>query len=200
MTDSFQKVAVLDNFYQTSLFYPMPVVMVTTVSESGFTNIGSYSLCFPFGIADRHSMMLISRCDSNTAINIRRTRLAALNFIPYKKSYLKNAVRLGYPGQTTEEKQRESLFKLIPSMRDKKKEKTIYPEIIEEAVEIIECTWEDDPEIFNYKGSKEESHFLLTINSLHCQWTMATGIANISGLQGMGAHTGNLSLQIRVLM
>ncbi|GAH98711.1 unnamed protein product, partial [marine sediment metagenome] len=40
MTDSFQKVSVLDNFYQTSFFYPMPVVMVTTVSESGLTNIG----------------------------------------------------------------------------------------------------------------------------------------------------------------
>ena len=43
MTDDFQKVAVLDNFYQTSFYYPMPIVMVTTLSESGITNIGSYS-------------------------------------------------------------------------------------------------------------------------------------------------------------
>jgi len=166
MTDSFQKVSVLDNFYQTSFFYPMPVVMVTTVSESGLTNIGSYSLCFPFGIADRHSMMLISRGDSNTAVNIKRAGLAALNFIPYNKKYLTNAVRLGYPGQTAEEKQKESIFTLLPSMRNRKEKNIKYPEIIEEAVEVIECTWENNPNIFTYKGSKEESHFLLTIDNI----------------------------------
>jgi len=166
MTDDFQKVSVLDNFYQTSSYYPMPVVMVTTISESGTTNIGSYSLCFPFGIAGRHSMMLISRGDSNTSVNIRRTKLAALNFIPYNKKYLANAVRLGYPGQTTEEKQKESIFTLLPSMRDGKKKNKKYPEIIEEAVEVIECTWEDDPDIFSYKGSEGESHFLLIIDNI----------------------------------
>ena len=166
MTDDFQKISVLDNFYQTSFYYPMPVIMVTTLAESGNTNIGSYSLCFPFGIAGRHSMMLISRGDSNTAINIRRTGLAALNFIPYDKKYMKNAVRLGYPGQTTEEKQKESIFTLLPSMRERKIKDTKYPEIIEEATEIIECTWEDDTDIFNYVGTKEEGHFLLIIDNI----------------------------------
>ena len=166
MTDDFQKVSVLDNFYQTSFYYPMPVIMITTLAESGNTNIGSYSLCFPFGIAGRHSMMLISRGDSNTAINIRRTGLAALNFIPYDKKYMKNAVRLGYPGQTTEEKQKESIFTLLPSMRERKIKDTKYPEIIEEATEIIECTWEDDTDIFNYVGTKEEGHFLLIIDNI----------------------------------
>jgi len=37
MVDSFQKVSVLDNFYHTSFFYPMPIVLVTTVSESIIT-------------------------------------------------------------------------------------------------------------------------------------------------------------------
>ena len=166
MTDDFQKVSVLDNFYQTSFYYPMPVIMITTLAESGNTNIGSYSLCFPFGIAGRHSMMLISRGDSNTAINIRRTGLAALNFIPYDKKYMKNAVRLGYPGQTTEEKQKESIFTLLPSMRERKIKDTKYPEIIEEATEIMECTWEDDTDIFNYVGTKEEGHFLLIIDNI----------------------------------
>ena len=166
MINSFQKVSVLDNFYQTSFYYPMPTVIVTTISENGMTNIGSYSLCFPFGIAGKHSMMLISRGDSNTAINIRRTGLAALNFIPNNKKYLKNAVRLGYPGETTEEKQKESIFTLIPSMREIKIKDIKYPEIVDEAVEVIECTWEDDPDVFTYKGSKEESHFLLIIDNI----------------------------------
>ncbi len=180
MADRFQKVPVLDNFYQTSLFFPMPVVLVTTVSESGLTNTGSYSLCFPFGIAGRHAMMLISRSDSNTAVNIRRTGLAALNFIPCKKNYLKNAVLLGYPGETTEEKQKDSIFTLLPSMRDDKKEGTVYPEVIAESFEIIECSWINDPEVFVYKGNEAESHFLLNIDkiSMEAKWLVALESGN----------------------
>ena len=57
----FVDVSILDNFYQTLSFYPMPVVLCTTILKSGLTNIGSYSLCFPFGISKDHYMMLISR-------------------------------------------------------------------------------------------------------------------------------------------
>ena len=159
MKEAFEKVSLLDNFYQTSFYYPMPVVLVTTVSENGLTNIGPYSLCFPFGIAERHAMMLISRADSNTAVNIRRTRLAALNFITYRKGHLANAVRLGYPGQTTEEKLKESIFTLMPSMRDKKDKDRQYPEIIKEAAEVMECTWEDDPDYFFLQGQQRGKSF-----------------------------------------
>lgn len=166
MKEGFKKVSVLDNFYQTSFYYPMPVVLMTTISENGLTNIGSYSLVFPFGIAGSHSMMLISRSDSNTAANLRNTGLAAINFIPYDKKYLTNAVRLGYPGQSTEEKQNESIFTLIPSSRKDRDEDKKYPEIIEEAIEVMECTWIEDEDIFHYKGSPEESHFLLSIDNI----------------------------------
>ncbi len=131
MVDIFKKVKPLDNYYQTSFFYPMPVVIVTTKSESEITNIGPYSLCFPFGIAQNHAMMLISRSDSNTAKNIRHNGVASLNFIQNKKSYLANTVRIGYPGQTAEEKQKESVFELNPSRSEDTEKK--YPEIIEEA-------------------------------------------------------------------
>jgi hypothetical protein len=180
MADKFQKVSVLDNFYQTSLFYPMPVVLVTTVSQTGITNIGSYSLCFPFGIASRHAMMLISRCDSNTAINIQRSGFAALNFIPFKKDHLKNAVLLGYPGETAEAKQKDSIFTLMPSMRENKQEGILYPEVIKEAFEIIECARIDDPEIFKYKGNEGESHFLLNIEniSMETKWLTALNSGN----------------------
>jgi hypothetical protein len=181
MSEEFQKVSVLDNFYQTSLFYPMPVVLVTTVSESGITNTGSYSLCFPFGIAGRHAMMLISRYDSNTAINIRRSGLTALNFIPCKKKYLKNAVLLGYPGETSEEKQKDSIFTLQPSMRDDKKEGIKYPEVIAEAFEVIECTWINDPEVFIYKGNDAESHFLLNIDNIFMLSKLHNALKNGSG-------------------
>ncbi|MBM3709221.1 MAG: hypothetical protein FJW61_02200 [Actinobacteria bacterium] len=166
MKEDFETVSVLDNFYQTSFYYPMPVVLVTTVAENGLTNMGPYSLCFPFGIAKRHAMMLISRADSNTAQNIRRSKFAALNFITFSRPRLKNTVRLGYPGQTTEEKLKESIFALIPSMRREKEGQTKYPEIIKEAAAVMECTWEDNNDIFSYKGSSEESHFLLNIDNI----------------------------------
>ena len=44
---------IVDNFYQTSAFYPMPTILISTVSESGQTNLGAYSLCFPYYIAGK---------------------------------------------------------------------------------------------------------------------------------------------------
>jgi flavin reductase (DIM6/NTAB) family NADH-FMN oxidoreductase RutF len=166
----FVNVEILDNFYQTSSFYPMPVVLCSTLSENGLTNIGSYSLCFPFGISKNHYMMLISRSTSNTAENLRERKTIALNFIPYDKAYLKNAVELGYPGETTEEKLAESIFTLVPSTREEneKVEGLIYPEVIKEAVQIFECTV-DETEIFNYDGPEIEAHFLLKIDKIVMQ-------------------------------
>lgn len=165
--DEFVNVNILDNFYQTSSFYPMPVVLCTTVAESGLTNIGSYSLCFPFGISKDHFMMLISRSTSNTAANIRKRKTVALNFIPYNKKYLKNAVELGYPGETTEEKMQESIFTLIESSReeDEREAGMVYPEIVEESVQVFECTV-DESDIFKYDGPEIEAHFLLRIDKI----------------------------------
>jgi len=163
MSTPFADVPILDNFYQTSSFYPMPVVMVTTISDNGQTNIGSYSLCFPFGIAQQHCMMLISRHDSNTSLNIQRRGVCALNFIPHDSAYLKNAVKLGYPGETTEEKLKDSIFTLAPSQREGKGD---YPEIISEAIQVIECTWLSDTDVFHYKGSSGERHCLLKIENI----------------------------------
>lgn len=53
----------------------MPTTEIGTLSESGQTNIGSYSLCFPYYIAgkDYYAMVLCCRNSSNTAKNILRT-------------------------------------------------------------------------------------------------------------------------------
>ena len=147
----------------------MPTVLITTLSEEGKTNIGAYSLVFPFGIAGEHAMMLISRADSNTAKNIRRTKVAALNFIPYDKKMLTNTVSLGFPGKTAEEKLKESIFTLVDSHRKQEEEgegEGEYPEIIEEAIQVFECTWNDNPDTFHYKGTEDESHFLLKIDKI----------------------------------
>ena len=115
--EQFKDLRIVDNFYQTSSFFPMPTVLVSTVSESGQTNCGSYSLCFPYYIAGKsyYAMILECRNSSNTAQNILRTKKCALNFIPDDRKYFREAVRLGFPGDTTAEKMNDCLFTLSDS-------------------------------------------------------------------------------------
>lgn len=189
--DEFVNVKILDNFYQTSSFYPMPVVLCTSVAENGLTNIGSYSLCFPFGISKEHYMMLISRSTSNTAENIRERKTVALNFIPYNKRYLKNAVELGYPGETTEEKLEDSIFTLIDSTREEN-ERTdglTYPEIVKESVQVFECTV-DETDIFKYDGPEIEAHFLLKIDKIVMQKKYAEYLKEGEGFPSLPVDFG----------
>ena len=167
MKDEFVDVRILDNFYQTSSFFPMPVVLVSTVAETGQTNLGPYSLCFPYIVTGEHSMLLISRGDSNTSLNIQRTGVCAINFIPDDKKYTRNCVMLGYPGETTEEKMKNSIFTLLPSTRpaEERQPGVQYPEIVQEAIQVLECTWnrryplKHDPESL-------ESRFVLRVDKI----------------------------------
>lgn len=36
---SFENLRIVDNFYQTSLFFPMPTVVISTLCEDGSTNL-----------------------------------------------------------------------------------------------------------------------------------------------------------------
>ena len=163
----FENVRILDNFYQNSAYYPMPVVLITTISESRNVNIGPYSLCFPHIISRNHSMILICRSNSNTAMNIKRTKVCAINFIPYDKKYLKNCVMLGYPGETTDEKMKNSNFTLIPSQRseEEKKPGVEYPDIVQEAFQIFECTWDETLPIYIDEETLE-MHFILKVDKI----------------------------------
>lgn len=167
MPDEFKEVRILDNFYQTSSFFPMPVVLVSTLAESGKVNLGPYSLCFPHSITGGrdHAMMLIARGTSNTAENIIRTKVCALNFIPDKRKYMKNCVMLGYPGETTEQKMKNSIFTLASSTRVDAEGAHPYPPIVKEAFQIFECTWDDR---YPLKRNEElvECHFLLRIDKI----------------------------------
>lgn len=162
----FDSVKILDNFYQASAFFPMPVVLVSTVAETGQINLGPYSLCFPHVVtgSKRHGMMLIARSNSNTADNIQRTGLCAINFIPDKKKYLKNCVMLGYPGETTEEKMKNSIFTLTPSDLEPKGGSQ-RPDLVREAFQVFECTWDDSFPLIDTDGAIE-CHFLLRIDRI----------------------------------
>jgi len=164
MTD-FEQIRILDNFYQTSSFFPMPVVLVSTLAETGQTNLGPYSLCFPHLIAGegKYAMMLICREDSNTAMNIKRTGVCAINFIPDEKKFMENCVVLGFPGETTEEKMANSIFSLLPSMRSDNGNGGKYPEIVEESIQIFECTWDKS---YPHQLIHGCDNFLLKVDSI----------------------------------
>jgi hypothetical protein len=151
-------VRILDNFYQTSAYFPMPVVLVCTISETGQMNLGPYSLCFPYTVAgDRYQMVFNCRDNSNTGANLRRTLQCTLNFIPDNRRYLRNCVMIGYPGETTGEKMRTSIFTLRPSRRapQERQPGLSYPDIVREALQVFECTmasFEVDEELHSMRA------------------------------------------------
>ena len=177
----FENLRIVDNFYQTSSFFPMPTILVGTVSESGLTNLGSYSLCFPYYIAgkDYYAMLLECRNSSNTCQNLLRTKKCSLNFIPDSKKFFKEAVRLGFPGETTEEKMKDCIFSLNESTLGADR-----PKIVSEAFQVFECSWDDsledayldkagnlegyEPPYRNFNGitSKFGAHFILKIDRI----------------------------------
>lgn len=140
---SFKNLRIVDNFYQTSAFFPMPTVMVGTLSESGATSLGAYSLVQPYYIAGRdyYAMLLCCRNSSNTAQNILRNGKCSLNFIPDDKEYFKEAVRMGFPGDTTEEKMKDTIFTLENGQMADEDDKKPYPKVVAESFQVFECTW-----------------------------------------------------------
>ena len=147
----YKEVKIVDNFYQNSLFYPMPTVAISTLAEDGSTTIGAYSLVFPYYIAgkDYYAMILECRNSSNTAQNILRTGKCALNFINEDRKSFKELVRLGFPGKTPQEKMKDCNFKLIKGECDGER-----PLILEDAYQVMECTWDDSLE----KGYESKKH------------------------------------------
>lgn len=182
--NGFKNMRIVDNFYQTSSFFPMPTTEIGTLSEDGKTNLGSYSLCFPYYIAgkDYYAMVLCCRNSSNTAKNILRTGKCSINYITDERKYFKEAVRLGFPGETTDEKMKDTIFTLVDgkSARDNTSEK--YPKIVKEAFQVFECTWvkeldnaQDDivqdeylPPYHDFNGitSQFGAHFILKIDNI----------------------------------
>lgn len=141
-----QDLRIVDNFYQTSSFFPMPTILIGTLCESGETSYGAYSLCFPFYIAgkDYYAMMLNCRNSSNTCKNILRTGKASLNFLPADAKILKEIVRLGFPGDTPAEKMKDFRLTMRDGLRQSENPAESFPKVIEESFQVFECTWMRD--------------------------------------------------------
>lgn len=183
--EGFKNMRIVDNFYQTSSFFPMPTIEVSTIDENGNTNIGSYSLCFPFYIAGKsfYAMILECRNSSNTCKNLLKTGKCSLNFITHDKKFFKEAVRLGFPGETTEEKMKDCIYTLVDGKRARENPNEKYPKIVKESYQVFECTWVKDLDnaqddkvqesyenynfhMFNGITSQHGAHFILKIDNI----------------------------------
>lgn len=140
---SFKDLRIVDNFYQTSSFFPMPTVLISTLTEEGETTVGAYSLCFPYYIAgkDYYAMILECRNSSNTAQNLLRNGVCALNFLEDCPKDFKETVRLGFPGETPKEKMEKFAFDLEEGQAGGNR-----PKVISQAFQVFECSWDDSLE------------------------------------------------------
>ena len=183
---SFENLRIVDNFYQTSLFFPMPTVLISTLCEDGTTNLGPYSLVQPYYVAgkDYYAMLLCCRNSSNTAQNILRTGKCALNFITDEPKLFHEAVKLSWPGDKPSEKMPKCAFRLETSMIEEENPEDKRPQVMTDAIEVIECTWmreldgadRDLPgELNGYEGpyhdfngitSKFGAHFILRVDKI----------------------------------
>lgn len=193
---SFKDLRIVDNFYQTSAFFPMPTILVSTVDDDGNTTLGAYSLCFPYYIAgkDYYAMILECRNSSNTAQNLLKRGKCALNFLEDSHADFKQIVKLGFPGQTSKEKMKNVNFEFEKGLAEGENR----PLVLKKAYQVFECTWDDTLEDayqdkvkvgqldgiegpyrnFNGVTSKFGCHFILKIDKLLMKEKFYNAIVN----------------------
>ena len=194
---SFENLRIVDNFYQTSLFFPMPTVVISTLCEDGSTTLGPYSLVQPYYVAgkDYYAMLLSCRNSSNTAQNILRTGKCAISFIDDNPKTFKEAVKLSWPGDKPSDKMPKCKFKLEPGLVEEETgEKRPY--VLTDAIEVIECSWVREldgadkdlpgelngyePPYHDFNGitSKFGAHFILKIDKILMKKKYSDAIIN----------------------
>ena len=190
---SFENLRVVDNFYQTSLFFPMPTVVISTLCEDGTTTLGPYSLVQPYYVAgkDYYAMLLSCRNSSNTAQNILRNGKCAINFVDDKPRTFAECVKLSWPGDKPEDKMPNCRFLLEKGQAEGDR-----PMVLTDAIQIIECTWvreldnaQNDlpgnlngyePPYHDFNGitSKFGAHFILKVDKILMKKKYADAIIN----------------------
>ena len=194
---SFENLRIVDNFYQTSLYFPMPTVIISTLCEDGSTTLGPYSLVQPYYVAgkDYYAMLLCCRNSSNTAQNILRNGKCALNFIDDNPKSFKEAVKLSWPGDKPSDKMPKCNFRLEKSMIEEKTGER-RPMVLTDAIQAIECTWMREldgaagdqpgelsgyePPYHDFNGitSKFGAHFILRVDKILMKKRYSDAIIN----------------------
>lgn len=135
---AFVEVPLRPRFFQSSAYFPMPVVILATRTEKGDVNLAPYSLCFPVVGDEGHRLMLVTRSASKTAANLQRTGRVSLNFLPDSPSFVAQCRALAAPVATAEKVAASGLAwqpSPLPDAPDGMKA----PPLIEGAVQVFEC-------------------------------------------------------------
>ena len=195
---SFENLRIVDNFYQTSLFFPMPTVVISTLCPDGSTSLGLYSRVQPYYVAgkDYYAMLLQCRNSSNTAQHILANGKCALNFITDEKKYFRECVKLSWPGDKPEEKMPKCEFALEAGLCAEENPGELRPLVLSDAYQVIECTWmreldgaADDapgqlngyePPYHDFNGitSKFGAHFILRVDKIMMKTKYRNAIIN----------------------
>ena len=194
---NFKDLRIVDNFYQTSLFFPMPTVLISTVAADGSTSLGPYSLVQPYYVAgkDYYAMLLCCRNSSNTAQHILRDGKCAINFVDDRPATFRECVKLSWPGDKPEDKMPKCVFRLETSqIEEETGEKR--PQVLSDAIQVIECTWMreldnavgDQPGVldgypppyhdFNGITSQFGAHFILRVDRILMKKQYSDAIIN----------------------
>ena len=194
---SFENLRIVDNFYQTSLYFPMPTVVISTLCEDSSTSLGPYSLCQPYYVAgkDYYAMLLCCRNSSNTAQHILRDGKCAINFVDDRPATFRECVKLSWPGDKPEDKMPKCAFRLETSqIEEETGEKR--PQVLSDAIQVIECTWMreldnaagDQPGVldgypppyhdFNGITSQFGAHFILRVDRILMKKQYSDAIIN----------------------
>jgi hypothetical protein len=139
-------------------------------------------------------MVLCCRNSSNTCKNILRTGKCTINFIEHDRKFFKEAVRLGYPGETTDEKMKNCIYTLVDGKRARENANEKFPKVVKESYQVFECTWvkeldnaQDDkvqeeylPPYHDFNGitSQHGAHFILKIDNILMKNKYYDGIIN----------------------
>ena len=195
---SFKDLRIVDNFYQTSAFFPMPTVLVGTLTSDGTTSLGPYSLVQPYYVAgkDYYAMLLCCRNSSNTAQHLLARGKCSLNFFPDDKKMFKEAVRLGWPGDTPDEKMKDCKFTLEDGLMAQGHPDDVFPKVVAESFQVFECTWMSEldgasadkpgqldgypPPYRDFNGITSEfgAHFILRVDKILMKERYYNGIIN----------------------
>jgi flavin reductase (DIM6/NTAB) family NADH-FMN oxidoreductase RutF len=195
---SFRDLRIVDNFYQTSAFFPMPTVLIGTLTEDGKTSLGPYSLVQPYYVAgkDYYAMLLCARNNSNTAQQLLARGKCSINFITDEKKWFKEAVKLSWPGDTPEEKMKNCQFTLEDGLMAKAHPEQAFPKVVTQSFQVFECTWMSDlenafedkpghldgypPPYRNFNGitSQFGAHFILRVDKILMKEKQYQGIVN----------------------
>ena len=138
-------------------------------------------------------MILECRNSSNTAQNLLKRGVCALNFLEHDRKDFKETVRLGFPGETSKEKMANCKFELEDGIAGPNR-----PKVIKKAYQVFECTWDDSLENafedklkagqlegvegpyrnFNGITSKFGCHFILKIDKILMKEKFYNAIVN----------------------